>query len=308
MENIHGNNLVILLDEPGLSLHGTAQSDLLRYIRQELLPNYQVVYTTHSPFMVDATDLMSVRTVEDTTNENGLPLGTKVGDKVLSTDSETLFPLRAAIGYDITQSLFVGEHCLLVEGPSDLLYLQWASRQLEGKGRTKLDSRWTIIPTGGISKLGTFASLFAGHHLDVAIFTDLHQGDKRQVQALQEHQLLAANRVFTAPQFTDKNEADTEDLIGWSLYRKIVNRCFDFKKDKKLPQKQQNGTSQRVTETVQEHFRTVATEGPEFDHLTPAIYLLEHESRFRDDPNIDTTLNRFEELFRTINYVLNERI
>ena len=301
MENIHGDNLIILLDEPGLSLHGTAQADLLRYIRQELLPKYQVIYTTHSPFMVDATDLMGVRTVEDTTNENGLPLGTKVGDKVLSTDSETLFPIRAAIGYDITQSLFVGEHCLLVEGPSDLLYLQWASRQLEAKGRTKLDGHWTIIPVGGISKLGTFASLFGGHHLKVAILTDLHQGDKRQVQALQEHQLLAANRVFTAPQFTDKTEADTEDLIGWNLYRKIVNLCFDLKKTKRLPQKQPNGTSQRVTETVQEHFRTVATEGAEFDHLSPAIYLLEHESRFRDDPNIGPTLDRFEELFQAIN-------
>ena len=119
--------------------------------------------------------------------------------KSLSSDSETLFPLRAAVGYDITQSLFIGENCLLVEGPSDLIYLQWASQQLAARDRTKLDSRWTIVPTGGISKLGTFASLFAGHHLNVAILTDFHQGDKSKVRDLEQHQMLAANRVFTVP-------------------------------------------------------------------------------------------------------------
>ena len=92
MEKTHGSNLVILLDEPGLSLHATAQADLLRYMREELLPKYQVIYTTHSPFMVDTANFLSVRTVEDATDSHGTPLGTKVGDKVLSSDSETLFP------------------------------------------------------------------------------------------------------------------------------------------------------------------------------------------------------------------------
>lgn len=40
--------------------------------------------------------------------------------------------------------MFVGEHSLLVEGPSDLLYLQWASDELRSRGRTPLDRRWTI--------------------------------------------------------------------------------------------------------------------------------------------------------------------
>lgn len=55
----HGN-IIILLDEPGLTLHGKAQGDLLRYIKEKLKPNHQVIYTTHSPFMVPADDLMSV--------------------------------------------------------------------------------------------------------------------------------------------------------------------------------------------------------------------------------------------------------
>ncbi len=53
----YGKKLIILLDEPGLTLHARAQHDLLRYIRERLQPNYQVLYTTHSPFMVDPDNL-----------------------------------------------------------------------------------------------------------------------------------------------------------------------------------------------------------------------------------------------------------
>ena len=305
MEKTHGSNLVILLDEPGLSLHATAQADLLRYVRTELLPKYQVIYTTHSPFMVDTVDLLNVKTVEDTTDSGGTPLGTKVGDKALSSDSETLFPLRAALGYDITQSLFIGENCLLVEGPSDLVYLQWASQQLAAAGRAKLDSRWTIVPTGGISKFGTFASLFAGHHLNVAILTDFHQGDKNKVRDLREHELLASNSVFEVNTFVGKAEADTEDLIGWGLFRKAVNRCYGLKKDKKLPKKQPNGSDERVAETAKMHFQTVATEGREFEHLSPAVYLLEHTGSFQGDPETQIALNNFEKLFKELNSAIS---
>mgnify|MGYP002039314427 FL=1 len=56
---------IILLDEPGLTLHGKAQADLLRYIIERLLPDHQVIYSTHSPFMVPADRLADVRVVED---------------------------------------------------------------------------------------------------------------------------------------------------------------------------------------------------------------------------------------------------
>ena len=78
MERTYGDRLIILLDEPGLSLHGKAQGDLLRYIKEKLLPKYQVIYTTHSPFMIDTDNILSVRTVEDVTAEGGAALGTKV--------------------------------------------------------------------------------------------------------------------------------------------------------------------------------------------------------------------------------------
>src|SRR5690606_3196458 len=62
------NDLILLLDEPGLSLHAVAQEDLLRYI-DRLAERHQVIYTTHSPFMIWSDRLHQVRVVEDRKGE-----------------------------------------------------------------------------------------------------------------------------------------------------------------------------------------------------------------------------------------------
>ena len=159
---------IILLDEPGLTLHGKAQSDLLRYIESRILPEHQVIFTTHSPFMVPAQRLADVRVVEDVVDyrdpRRPVVKGTKVSADVLSVDKDTLFPLQAHLGYEITQSLFIGKDCLLVEGPSDVVYLQVVSRALQSRGRVGLDNGWTICPTGGLDKVGAQICLRSMRH------------------------------------------------------------------------------------------------------------------------------------------------
>lgn len=306
MERTYGNKLVILLDAPGLSLHGEAQKDLLGYIKEDLLPKYQVIYTTHSPFMIDPDNILNVRTVENKVTEDGAMLGTKVSDHPLKADAQTLFPLRAALGYGITQSLFIGEHCLLVEGKSDKLYLQWFSKRLIEQGRTGLDYRWVITPVDGIDKLHKFVVWFAGNELDIAVFTDFHSGDKGKVNNLRELELLGDGRVFSANNFVEgHDEADIEDMIGRDLYVELINRCYALEDAKKLPLQKSNDAYIRVVEEVEEHFRTVVTEGDFFDdHLRPAIYLMEHENEFQDANGLCTALNRFEQFFKKVNALL----
>ena len=111
-------------------LHGKAQGDLLTYIEKELRPHHQVIYTTHSPFMVDPLHFDRVRLVEDKSMDAETPddipaeqRGTKVTKDVLAVSDSSLFPLQGALGYELCQTLFVGPNCLIVEGPSDLRYL-----------------------------------------------------------------------------------------------------------------------------------------------------------------------------------------
>lgn len=306
MQREHGDRLVLLLDEPGLSLHGTAQADLLRYINEKLVPSYQVIYTTHSPFMVDPKNLLSVRTVEDVT-EGDHVLGTKVGDEVLSTDAETLFPLRAALGYDITQTMFVGEHSLLVEGPSDLLYLLWASEELQSRGRTGLDRRWTITPCGGIRKVASFLSLFGGHQLHVAVFTDLAAGEKKEIRSLRDRGLLRDGHVLTADMYVDgQAEADIEDLLGRRFYIGLVNRAYGLRQAQRLKAARPDGSPERVVKQVEDHFRLLPADVPEFEHLTPALYLTQHARDLASNPGADEALDRFEALLTALNTLLDQ--
>ena len=224
-----GGPVVLLLDEPGLSLHGKAQGDLLRFIDDKLAPFHQVIYSTHSPFMVPAEKLRRVRIVEDKVDGKKTPRrshGTKVSQDVLEVEADTLFPLQGALGYEATQTLFVGEHTLLLEGPSDILYLQALSSALEAHGKTKLDSRWTMCPAGSIDRIMPFVSLFTGKNLHVAVLTDFAHGAIGKVNRIKKSDILRAGHVYTVADFVDAPEADIEDVFDSEVYAEIVNRSY----------------------------------------------------------------------------------
>lgn len=278
--------LVLLLDEPGLGLHAAAQSDLLRYIDERLAPEHQVAYSTHSPFLVDPTKLQRVRTVEDVTGE-----GTKVRDDVLATSRDTVFPLQAALGYELAQTLFVGPDNIVVEGPADYLYLKVMSDHLRLLGRTPLDDRWVIVPVGGLDKIPTFIALL-GAQLNVAVVMDAAAGGSQKVNNLIERGIIDPARVVPLNTITGAKEADIEDLFDESFYLSLLK---------------QSGTGNATKSKLAPSGRIVKrVEGQlgEFDHYRPARYLLEKQVELL--PNIDEpTLDRFEELFRRLNAVLS---
>jgi hypothetical protein len=304
IKKLHGKNVILLLDEPGTSLHAKAQADLLRYFQEKLIPNHQVIYTTHSPFMVPPDNLLCARTVEDVIKKDAQGnttaiLGTKVSEDVLGVDRETLFPLQGALGYEITQTLFVGANSLLVEGPSDLLYLKAYSSALGAAGRVGLDRRWTVIPTGGIDKVGAFMSLLYGNRLNVAVFTDMAKGQKKKIEDLKKAKLLKERHILTAAEFVDGEEADIEDMIGRDGYKALVEESYNLKKKIVLA-----ANSGRVVKDVEDAFRTMSDGTPEFDHFSPSEFLISNPVSLAKLPQAPEAMNRFEELFKQLNALL----
>lgn len=307
----HHGNLIILLDEPGLNLHAKAQSDLLRYIREKLEPHHQVIYTTHSPFMVPATDLASVRTVEDVVirkPDDEIEIrGTKVGDQVLSTDRDTLFPLQNALGYEMTQSLFVGPNTLLVEGPSDILYLQVMSNALASMKRIGLSSKWTVCPVGGVDKVASFVALFGGNKLNIAVLTDYASGQKKKVEELKKSAMIRdGSRVLLATDFVQQPEADVEDLFGRKAYLRLVDAACGIPQEKSLENVLGVEANTRVVKDVDDHFKVKPDFGDVFNHFTPAQWLLLNPTWItanKDD--LADALNRFEVLFKKVNSLLS---
>ena len=301
--------LIILLDEPGLTLHAKAQYDLLRYFTDKLEPKHQLVFTTHSPFMVPSDKLENVRTVEDVV-EQIAPMrynskGTKVSSDVLSTDADTLFPLQSALGYELSQSLFVGNNTLLVEGPSDLLYLKAMSSKLRQAGRVGLSEKWTVCPTGGIDKVPAFASLFGGNNLNIAVLTDFANGQKGKLQRLKESQILNHKQVFSIADFIDGEEGDIEDLLSPELFVKILNSAYALTgKNLLTEQKLLNAdeSTARLIPKAEQFFRLLPDDVKPLDHFTPSEWLIQNLQVLDGE---EETLNRFENVFKTFNDLLS---
>lgn len=223
-----GQNVILLLDEPGLTLHGRAQGDLLRYFEQELSDNHQVIYSTHSPFMVDPLHFERVRIVQDLSiDKDDLPRdkqGTKVTRDILEATDDSLFPLQGALGYDIHQTLFIGPNSLLVEGAADILFVQAMSVLLLREGKEGLSDKWTLTPVGGSGRIPTYVRLLTGQKgMKVATLIDIQQNDRATVEGLYRDKLLKKANVRTFAEYTGAKEADIEDMFEPDFYLSLVN-------------------------------------------------------------------------------------
>ena len=303
--------VVLLLDEPGLTLHGKAQADLLRFFDEKLAPHHQIIYSTHSPFMVNPNKLLSARVVEDQVAMSGprrVPMGTKVREDVLERDPDTLFPLQGALGYEISQTLFVGKNTLLVEGPGDIIYLRALSDALRLRGRTTLDARWTICPAGGIDKIRPFVALFGGNSINVAVLSDQSNGDKRRLEELRRSEVLKAGHFFTAVDFVEKDEADIEDIFEPELFVQILNGCYDPPKAKRITisgLEAADITTVRQVKKAEAIMRLMPPTVSEFDHFAPAAWLLRNlQILDAKTPAVDATLVRAEKIFDAFNRLL----
>lgn len=280
------DNFVILLDEPGLTLHGRAQADFLRFINERLAPAAQVIYTTHSPFMVETDQIERVRIVED----KGPKEGAVVSQEVLTVDADSLFPLQAALGYDVAQHLFIGNSNLLVEGPSDFLYLDLMSRKLADEGRTSLDERWRILPAGSASNIPAFVALI-GRELEVTVVVDSGTQGAGRLDAAMEGGRLSKDRLLRVGDIIAVKHADIEDLITLTDYLPLYNKAFNCHvTEADLP------PGDRIVHRLEQlHGK--------FDHYKPAEVLLRDHKRI--DALNDDTLANFEGLIERINATLD---
>ena len=277
--------VVILLDEPALELHARAQRDFLRFINERLSPKHQVFYTTHSPFMVEAEHLDRVRLVED----KGRGVGAVVSTDVLSAEPDSFFPLQAALGYDIAQSLFGRPDNLLVQATSDYTYLTVISDHLKQFGREHLNDRWRVLPAGGAANLPAAVALI-GRQMGVTVLVESRNGNEKLVE-LAKAGFLKPKRLVAVAEVTGSSRADLEDLFEVDDYLALYNQAYG-----KAVRAADLPNGERIVERLREK------EG-DFDLGRPADALL----RLRDKllpPLRPATRARFEELFRRINKTL----
>ena len=178
-ENCHvEHNNVILIDEPGVYLHANAQKELYSLFKDLTHNQNQIVFTTHSPFMLDSGELQNVRAVIK--DDDGV---SHIHNKITTISAknnstyDTITPLVYALGLDLNNN--IGPNCskknIIVEGISDYFYL---NSYFELKEVSK-EERPNIIPSTGADNIIPIASILFGWGCDFSILLD--QDDKGRV-------------------------------------------------------------------------------------------------------------------------------
>ena len=220
-ETLEGRDTVLLLDEPGLHLHAAAQQDLLRVLAR-LSEKNLVIYSTHSPFMIDLDALDTISVLAET------PRGTKISEPTKTTDKTALFPLQAALGYALSRGLYTGEYSLLVENITDLWILSTISQHFKEKHRGYIADDIVITPSGGGQKSALFATMLAGQNMSVSVLLDSDvEGISVKKQLVESPIARETNVIFVNDASQEPGRVmEVEDLLPPSLYLKFVNDAY----------------------------------------------------------------------------------
>lgn len=282
------DRVVVLLDEPGLSLHGEAQRDFLRYIFDELGARQQVLYTTHSQHMLDPSRYETMRAVHDRATRENPELGVVITPVALSADRTTILPFEAQLGYTAASHFFlgVGPH-LLVEGSSDVIYLMRMSDRLQALGRVHLDPRISMVPVGGVPNMPAFVALM-GRRLDVHAIIDGAETTKvaKKIFVAAEAAGVSKDKIVVLGEMDGlPGTADIEDLFTVKDYLWLYNRSG-------LPTVQEAD----LPPTGEPILRRIAVARGEFDHAIVAHQLTADLAEFFAQADGET-LDRFQQLF-----------
>ena len=222
-------NAILLLDEPGMSLHGLKQVEF-RETLTRLSESNQTIFTTHSPFLVGSNELDLVRVVEMMTRRQG----TLVHTTVAAVDSAALLPLQEALGYDLAQSLFFQQKNLVLEGLTDYWYIEAISELLSFDKKLSLDSKIAMIPANCAGKVVYYATMLHAQNLKVVALLDSDtEGDLAAqqdtlVNALGNKNIIRTKDVYNGRVKTPEIEdllRDTlisvaESSLGWRISQK----------------------------------------------------------------------------------------
>jgi AAA ATPase domain/Overcoming lysogenization defect protein-like, TOPRIM domain len=282
----HGNS-ILLLDEAGLQLHGTAQQKIVKFL-EKLSKENQLLYTTHSPFMVNGDHLERVRVVY----EDPVDGTAKVSEDVWPRDKDSLFPLQAALGYSIAQTLFYSGHQLVVEGITDYWILKAMNDVLSMKGMNTLGNDIAIVPAGGVNNLMPLAAMLLGNKVQVRVLLDGDEPGVRKGKELQSKLLL---ECFFVSSYTKKSGTEIEDLFPEEFYLSAVRKAYPTVK---LEFSQEENQIQAITKRIEAVFGRLGI--GVFEKWRPAQVLTEWIQN-KPETLPTATLATFEAIFKDVN-------
>lgn len=216
--NIEENTkYILLLDEPNIYLHAEAQYDLLNNVFKQKLRDVQIIYSTHSPYMIDAEDLYSLRIVDkdDETKIFNMTIDylkfKRKNEKI--GDVDVLSPALIATGINISNQLTISpsDKIIVVEGPHDY-YMLSAMKEI-----LKIDDNdIKIIPCHGATKVPFMCSYLYGLGYNIVALLDNDTDGRKAMKELSfENEDLDFIKVLLySKKDNDSNNCILEDLFS----------------------------------------------------------------------------------------------
>lgn len=217
------SNAILLLDEPGLSLHPLAQYDLSKFF-DNLSTTNQLIYTTHSPFLVHADRLDRARKVY--VDEAGTTKATSDLRKGAELQPGAAYAVHSALGLSVADSLMLGCQPVIVEGSSDQHYLTAIKTLLVSSGKLQPMREIVFPPAGGTKNTRMVASILTGR--DEALPYMILDGDQmgrklaKEVSSSLYHD--ATDRLIIVDDHTGMEGSEIEDLIPLELTAAVIDR------------------------------------------------------------------------------------
>lgn len=212
--DIKNTNVIYLLDEPGVYLHVNAQRELLRLFYELCKNDNQVVYSTHSPYMIDSNNIINIRAIEKDEKGNTNIYNTAYDNKLNATSKrETLSPLVQAIGADLRFNIGPqGEKLNIVtEGITDYMYYTAMLYYLN----VPEEKMPYIIPAVGAGNINVIVSILIGWGCDFKVILDYDKAGFVECDKLIENLNLRINEdIFFV---NCKNSYDNKDK---DIYKK----------------------------------------------------------------------------------------
>lgn len=225
-------NTIILLDEPGHTLHPMAQKDLSLFFN-ELATKNQLIYTTHSPFLVDAMNITQTKVVYF--EDDGI---TQVSDDLQINKNmakKSIYPINSAIGLTVSDTMLIGCKPIIVEGVSDQIYMTFIKRFLMKIGEFMSSDELIFMPVGGTKNIKPVVSIISGRDSDLPfVIIDNDESGQTKKKSLEKD--LYANekdKILNINDFIIKatKEAEIEDFMDVLEIEESFNREFRFEED-----------------------------------------------------------------------------
>lgn len=216
---------ILLLDEPGLHLHPAQQAGTLDVLRQ-LAESNQIIYTTHSPFMIFDYTVGHLLTVE---LDRDTHLST-IRPAYWDSEPETLIPILHALG---TPEAFAGatremsrRPVAVIEGITDYQYListqdYSASRRPQA---SQVLANVNLVPASSSSAIGPLAMYHRRRKKEVVAVYDNEPRARKLAEVLVKLGFPEGKIKFCRVE--DKLESDIEDLFTESEYLCAVNAFY----------------------------------------------------------------------------------